>query len=665
MADFQPPPTYAEVVLVDEQTKRATFNPIWLKWFIDLVGNLGPSGAGSVSSVGLSLPSSLFTVTGSPIIASGTLTGTLKTQVTKTFLAGPTSGADAVPTFRILATADLPAGTGTVTSVNVTPANGVSATGGPITTSGSFTFNLGAITPTSVNTGSGAITGGVFTGSSDAVIHGVTVGLGTASIATNTALGKSSLNANTTGNNNSGGGNNSLLFNQGGSSNTAFGSRALEQNISGNNNCAFGFAALVVNTASNNTAIGSSALSANTTGTSNFALGNSALNKNVGGDTNIAIGNNAIANNVSGSGNIGMGDSSLNACIGSDNIGLGKNGASSITSGSNNTAVGRSALGGVTTTNSNIGIGWLCGLGVTGTGNTIIGTATISACQNQITSGSNNISIGKDVAVASATADNQLCIGNLIYGTGLSGTGATVSSGGQITVGYSASLTIGNANRVQIAGTTAATNSLGISAWSADALGARFEGGKSRGAAINTNTIVQNNDVLFGRYDYGANGSGFTLAGSITCEVDGTPGASNDMPGRYVFKTTPDGSGTPATALTLDSAQKGTFTGALAAVGDFTVNTNKFTVTASSGNTLVAGTLSVTSDVAVNTNKLTITASSGDLVTAGTLKTANPGSGAGVWKLGQVQSGLALALNTTAYVEAMVDGAVVKLAQVL
>src|SRR5271170_4918825 len=42
-------------------------------------------------------------------------------------------------------------GSGTVTSVGVTTANGVSATGGPITTSGNFSFSLGAITPTSTN----------------------------------------------------------------------------------------------------------------------------------------------------------------------------------------------------------------------------------------------------------------------------------------------------------------------------------------------------------------------------------------------------------------------------------------------------------------------------------------------------------------------------------
>jgi hypothetical protein len=73
-----------------------------------------------------------------------------------------------------------------------------------------------------------------------------------------------------------------------------------------------------------------------------------------------------------------------------------------------------------------------------------------------------------------------------------------------------------------------------------------------------------------------------------------------------------------------------------AITGDFTVNTNKFTVNATSGNTLVAGTLGVTGtttlaaatvantlgvtgDFTVNTNKFTVNATTGDAVHAGTL----------------------------------------------
>lgn len=60
-------------------------------------------------------------------------------------------------------------------------------------------------------------------------------------------------------------------------------------------------------------------------------------------------------------------------------------------------------------------------------------------------------------------------------------------------------------------------------------------------------------------------------------------------------------------------------TGATALTGDLAVNTNKFTVAAATGNTVVAGTLGVTGDVAVATNKFNITAASGNTAIAGTL----------------------------------------------
>jgi hypothetical protein len=68
---------------------------------------------------------------------------------------------------------------------------------------------------------------------------------------------------------------------------------------------------------------------------------------------------------------------------------------------------------------------------------------------------------------------------------------------------------------------------------------------KSRNATIGSNTIVQNNDSLGALYYYGANGTGYDLAAKIEALVDGTPGASNDMPGRLVFSTTADGASSP------------------------------------------------------------------------------------------------------------------------
>lgn len=44
MADFQPPPTYAEVVVIDDKSKKVRFNPIWLKWFVDLASFIDTSG---------------------------------------------------------------------------------------------------------------------------------------------------------------------------------------------------------------------------------------------------------------------------------------------------------------------------------------------------------------------------------------------------------------------------------------------------------------------------------------------------------------------------------------------------------------------------------------------------------------------------------------------
>lgn len=60
----------------------------------------------AVSSVGLSLPS-IFTVTGSPVTTSGTITGTLASQTANHVFAAP-NGSSGTPTFRTLVAADIP-----------------------------------------------------------------------------------------------------------------------------------------------------------------------------------------------------------------------------------------------------------------------------------------------------------------------------------------------------------------------------------------------------------------------------------------------------------------------------------------------------------------------------------------------------------------------------
>jgi len=62
---------------------------------------------GGVSSVALALPVSVFTVSGSPVTSTGTLTGTFATQTANTGFFGPATGSAAAPTFRALVAADI------------------------------------------------------------------------------------------------------------------------------------------------------------------------------------------------------------------------------------------------------------------------------------------------------------------------------------------------------------------------------------------------------------------------------------------------------------------------------------------------------------------------------------------------------------------------------
>jgi len=66
------------------------------------------SGSGTVTYVGLTMPSNTFDVTGNPITSSGTFISTFKTQAPGTFLMGPQTGPNATPTWRTIITSDIP-----------------------------------------------------------------------------------------------------------------------------------------------------------------------------------------------------------------------------------------------------------------------------------------------------------------------------------------------------------------------------------------------------------------------------------------------------------------------------------------------------------------------------------------------------------------------------
>jgi hypothetical protein len=124
-----------------------------------------------------------------------------------------------------------------------------------------------------------------------------------------------------------------------------------------------------------NTGVGYQALYSNTTGCCNNAFGTEALYSNVSGERNDAYGRRALYSNISGSFNIAIGYTAGELSTGSNNIFLG------YTAGDN------------------------------------------------ITTGSNNLIIGYNIDAPSATLSNQLAIGNLIFGTGIDGTGTTLSTG--------------------------------------------------------------------------------------------------------------------------------------------------------------------------------------------------------------------------------------------
>ena len=124
----------------------------------------------------------------------------------------------------------------------------------------------------------------------DLSISGLTVGKGGGAVSTNTAVGASALNANTTGNANSAFGSSALVTNIIGTDNTAVGTNALNKNT-GSYNTGTGVSSLYANTSGQfNTAYGWNSVPANTTGSNNVGVGAYSLNANTTASNNTAVG---------------------------------------------------------------------------------------------------------------------------------------------------------------------------------------------------------------------------------------------------------------------------------------------------------------------------------------------------------------------------------------
>ncbi|MFZ1289040.1 MAG: tail fiber domain-containing protein [Melioribacteraceae bacterium] len=225
----------------------------------------------------------------------------------------------------------------------------------------------------------------------------------------NTAIGKNSLNKNTTGSGNLANGSYALFQNTTGSYNTANGSYALYSNIDGESNTANGNQALYRNTSGiYNTANGYQALYSNTTGDANTVNGYQALYSNTIGESNTANGFKALYSNTTGYWNTANGYEALYSTTGDNNTANGYQVLYSNTTGESNTANGKFALYSNTTGNNNTANGYQALYNnATGSQNTGIGhSAGPSVSDPNL---SNTTAIGY---FASTTASNQVRLGN-------------------------------------------------------------------------------------------------------------------------------------------------------------------------------------------------------------------------------------------------------------
>lgn len=117
--------------------------------FSSFGGGGGSGGGGSVTSVALTAPASILSVSGSPVTTSGTLALSLAVQNANKVWAGPATGADAAPTFRALVSADIPS-LSYVSSIGTfgssPTANGASISGSTLTLQPADATNPGALT---------------------------------------------------------------------------------------------------------------------------------------------------------------------------------------------------------------------------------------------------------------------------------------------------------------------------------------------------------------------------------------------------------------------------------------------------------------------------------------------------------------------------------------
>ena len=118
--------------------------------------------------------------------------------------------------------------------------------------------------------------------------------------------------------------------------------------------------------------------------------------------------------------------------------------------------------------------------------------------------------------------------GNFVLG-GLAATSSWIAAGGF-------------APRLQNHGAAQDAASMGLALYAASSLGPVLFLAKSRHGTAGSHTIGQDGDTAGSIQFSISNGTNFSPVASILAQVDGSPSATNDMPGRLLFYTTPNAS---------------------------------------------------------------------------------------------------------------------------
>jgi len=253
------------------------------------------------------------------------------------------------------------------------------------------------------------------------------------------------------------------------------------------------------------------------------------------------------------------------------------------------------------------------------------GTTSLALKTTGVTAGS----YGSATAIPTFTVDSKgrlTAAGSVSVATTLNLTGDTGSDGISLLtetlaiVGGEGIDTAITANTLTISAEDASTTNKGVASFDT----ANFT---VTAGAVSAKTITLGSSTLA----LGSTTTGLAGLSSLGVTGNATVGGTLNVTGATTLSSTLGVTGNTTLGGTLGVTGATTLSSTLGVAGDFAVNTNKFTVAATSGNTSVggtlsvtgnstlAGTLAVTNDFSVNTNKFNVAASTGNTSIAGTL----------------------------------------------